>query len=535
LAKQYKSIGMKFKYLYILIGAFVVMAAASCKKDLTKANTNPDQITGSEYDPNLLLTTVQLLYPGATNTGGSAWATKWGAVGCFVQHVASTNPGFYYGDKYLNNIGAMGEMFQDSYTYVVQPAVEVYQLTANKPQYRNLHQMARIMKAMVFEQITDLYGDIPYFQAGLGYYERIYTPAYDKQQVIYTDLLKEVSQAVDSLSESADKPTGDVLYSLADDQIAQWKKFGNSLLLRMAMRLTKIDPATAQSYVKKVIGNTMQSNDDNAVIQRVVTANAITANQDALQILGNDSTDIRLSSAFISGLKRNNDPRIPVFAYLYNDNGGDNTASKQVGMPSGTIVGGTNPAYNVAIRDSFPKNGIDGYSSINGIILSTSAPNLILTYAETELLLADAYQRWGNIAGDPTSAATHYANGVTAAMEQLSAYGDGGTIDSGDISDYLSAHPYYTGNTTAALSQINYQYWLCAFMDEYEAFANWRRSGDLPALKPTTYPGNFTNGVIPRRLTYPPNQKSTNLANYNAAVADMGGDNMLIRVWWDKQ
>ena len=118
----------------------------------------------------------------------------------FIQHVASTNTGFYYGDKYLNNIGAMGETFQDNYTIAVQPVVELYQLTANKPQYRNLHQMARIMKAMIFQQLTDLYGDIPYFQAGLGYYDRIYTPVYDKQQVIYTDLLKEVSQATDSLN-----------------------------------------------------------------------------------------------------------------------------------------------------------------------------------------------------------------------------------------------------------------------------------------------------------------------------------------------
>ena len=219
---------MNFKYIYLIIAGFITVSIYSCKKDLTAVNTNPDAITAAKYDPNLLLTTVQLMYTGSTNFGGSAWATKWGGVACFIQHTASTNAGFYYGDKYLNNISAMGELFQDSYTSEVQPVVELNLLTANKPQYRNLHQMARIMKAMVFEQITDLYGDIPYFQAGLGYYDRIYTPVYDQQQVIYTDLLKEVSQAVDSLSESADKPTGDVLYSSAADQIAEWKMFGNS-------------------------------------------------------------------------------------------------------------------------------------------------------------------------------------------------------------------------------------------------------------------------------------------------------------------
>ena len=90
--------------------------------------------------------------------------------------------------------------------------------------------MARIMKALVFERITDLYGDVPYSQAGLGYYERIYTPVYDKQQDIYADLLKEVSQATDSLDDNADHPTGDVFYYVdPSTQIDKWKKFGNTL------------------------------------------------------------------------------------------------------------------------------------------------------------------------------------------------------------------------------------------------------------------------------------------------------------------
>ena len=80
------------------------------------------------------------------------------------------------------------------------------------------------------------------------------------------------------------------------------------------------------------------------------------------------------------------------------------------------------------------------------------------------------------------------------------------------------------------------QYWLCSLMDEYESWANWRRSGDLPHLTPTDYPGNVSNGTIPRRLTYPPSQKVTNLANYNTAVAGLtGGDKITSRVWWDTQ
>lgn len=538
--KHYKNIGMKFKIIYLLASAaFIMITAGSCRKDLTDANTNPDQITASQVNPNLLLTTVQLAYAGAPTEGGSVWVTKWGGVAGFIQHVASTNTGFYYGDKYLNNILQMGQTFQDNYTSAVQPAVELYRLTANKPQYRNLHQMARMMKAMIFEQLTDLYGDIPYFQAGLGYYERIYTPAYDKQQIIYADLLKEVSQATDSLDEKADKPTGDILYSYANDQIAEWKMFGNSLLLRMAMRLTKIDPTTAQQYVTQVVGKTMQSNDDNAIIQHVLSANALTENQDAAQIFSQDSVDVRLSSTIVSNMKNNNDPRLPVVAWIaYGlDNNGnfpgfaDNTAADQIGLPPGYIIGGLNPAINllIAAKDSLPAEGLAGYSRISDNMLALNAPSLILTYAETEFLLADAAQRWG-VGGD---AATHYNNGVLAAITQLSAYGSAATISAGDAQTYLTAHPY---KAATGLSQINMQYWLCTLMDEYETWANWRRCGDLPHLTPTNYPGNVSGGTIPRRLTYPPSQKVTNLTNYNNAVANLpGGDKITSRVWWDTQ
>ncbi len=373
--KHYKNITMKIKNIYLIaIAAFIMIAAASCKKDLAKTNTNPDQITADKVDPNLLLTTVQLAYTGAPTEGGSVWVTKWGAVGCFIQHVASTNNGFYYGDKYLNNPGAMGATFQDNYTIGVQPVVELYQVTINKPQYRNLHQMARIMKAMIFEQLTDLYGDIPYFQAGLGYYDRIYTPVYDKQQVIYADLLKEVSQATDSLDDNADKPVGDILYSQAGNQIDEWKMFGNSLLLRMAMRLTKVDPTTAQKYATQVVGKTMQSNADNAIVQHELSANSLTANQDAAQIFSQDSTDIRLSKTFIDTMKSFNDPRLPVVAWIANGLKSDGTfpkttdakAADQLGLPSGFIIGGLDTTYNLALKTSYPKTlGLGGYSRIS--------------------------------------------------------------------------------------------------------------------------------------------------------------------------
>src|SRR5580693_9143409 len=218
---------MKRSTIYLMVGVCVAIAFRSCKKDLLNTNTNPTAVTAETYNPNFLLTTVQLMYTGSTDFGAENWQTEWGEIAGFIQHVSSINTAYYSGDKYLNSVGNFGVYFDHSYIYQVQPVVELYQLTLNKPEYKNLHQMARIMKAMIFERITDIYGDIPYFQAGLGYYSRIYTPVYDKQQDIYTDLLKEVSQATDSLDANADQPTGDVFYSsFGTTQISEWKTFG---------------------------------------------------------------------------------------------------------------------------------------------------------------------------------------------------------------------------------------------------------------------------------------------------------------------
>ncbi len=527
---------MKSFKTYYSVAALLVILFASCKKDLTKENTNPTTISAGEYDPNLLLSTVQLYYTGSNNFQGENWETEWGNIGGYIQHTASVNLGFYPGDKYLKS-GGTEYYFAEAYPNQVQPVVELYQLTLNNPKYRNLHQMARIMKALVFERITDLYGDVPYSQAGLGYYERLYTPVYDKQQDIYTDLLKEVSQATDSLDESADLPTGDVFYAVdPSTQIDKWKKFGYSLQLRIAMRLTKVDPATAQQYVKKVTGHTMESNDDNAIVQHE-DGNGLTINKDSWEIHGQDSSDLKLCSTYINFLKNNNDPRLHIISWiLAKGPNGDTISKDQFGLPPGYRTGGTVDSLNIQKRLDYPKPlGMQGYSRLSEIMLDPNAPNFIITYAETEFLLADAAKRWGI-----GNAETHYNNGVVAAITQLAAYGDDAVISDDDAQAYLAAHPY---DDADGLNQINTQYWACTIMDEYEAWCNWRRTSSkanqyigYPQLTPTKYPGNATGGTIPRRLPYPQSEKFSNGTNYNAAVARLiGGDKLTSHMWIDTE
>ncbi|MBA4166867.1 MAG: SusD/RagB family nutrient-binding outer membrane lipoprotein [Chitinophagaceae bacterium] len=520
---------MKLQSIYILAGTVLVMAFASCKKDLLKTNTDPNSVTVGIFDPNNILTATQLYYTGSTDNGIEVEETEIMGAGCFIQHWASTSA-YFFGDKYLLSPGGWGSFFDHTYPSAVKNAVDLYTTTTGKAQYKNLHQIARIMKALVFERITDVYGDVPYFKAGLAYHESVYFPAYDKQKDIYADLLKEVSEAIDSLDENADKPKGDMFYAAADDQIGQWKRFGNTLLLRMAMRLTKVDPATAQSFVTKVQGLTMTSNDDNAIVTHG-TNDPLTINR-IFRGIGKDG-DIRLSGqiskTFIDFMKNNNDPRLGVLAFVYDPDlsiddpqTGSSDPADQEGLPNGYDAGNT--AHGIISYPGYLGN-LNLYSRPGPVIFNATAPTLILTYAESELLLADAAKRWG--IGD---AATHYQNGVLAAVTQYSVFGSGGGISDADAQTYYDAHPYQDAN---GLKMINTQFWAATFFNEYEAWSNYRRSG-FPVLTPITYPGSQSPGAVPRRMAYSTIDKQVNSANYNAAVSGLqGGDKITSRMWWD--
>ncbi|WP_157740870.1 SusD/RagB family nutrient-binding outer membrane lipoprotein [Mucilaginibacter xinganensis] len=528
---------MKLQTKYILASAVILTTLASCKKDLIKTNTDPNSVSVDAFNPNNILTATQLYYTGSTDNAIEVEETEIQGAGCMIQHWASTSP-YYFGDKYLGapTSGGWGSFFDHTYTSTIKNAVDLYTITAGKPQYKNLHQIARIIKAMAFERITDVYGDVPYFQAGQAYNKGIYFPKYDKQKDIYADLLKEVEQATDSLDANADKPTGDLFYSGADDQIGAWKRFGNTLLLRMAMRLTKVEPETAKAYVTRVAGKTMQSNSDNAIVAHG-TNDPLTINR-IYRGIGEDG-DIQLSGqiskTFIDFLKDNSDPRLPVLSYVYPPDfsaGGDPTGGSadpadQNGLPNGYDAGNTPHGILSYLGPPAYLGNINLYSRPSPIIFNATAPTLVLTYAESEFLLADAAKRWGI-----GNAEEHYNNGVHAAITQLAAFGDAGVISDDDATTYLEAHPYDDAN---GLEMINTQFWACTFFNEYEAWANYRRTG-YPALKPVTYTGSQSPGAIPRRMYYSSVDKQVNTANYNAAVAGMtGGDKITSRMYWDAQ
>ena len=161
---------MKLIY-YTIVITLLTTVFTSCKKTLLKDNTDPNSVLVTVFDPNNILTATQLYYTGSSDNALEVEQTEIQGAGCFIQHWASTSA-YFFGDKYLYSPGGWGAFFDHAYTYQVKNAVDLYTTTIGKPQYKNLHQIARIMKALVFERITDVYGDVPYFDAGQGYQKK---------------------------------------------------------------------------------------------------------------------------------------------------------------------------------------------------------------------------------------------------------------------------------------------------------------------------------------------------------------------------
>lgn len=518
--KNYKS------YIFLTIVLFIFSACTDGFEDL---NTDKNKVNADSYVPVYNLTRAQLEFSGNNDFSYETWRVN--IIYCSMMMQQLANASWYAGDKYQQNDGWAASYFDVAYNDQVKYVVDLIEVTKDKPQYANLHEIGRIMKVMIFHRLTDLYGEIPYSEAGYGFYSRTFTPKYESQDAIYADMLKELEEAAATLSVSGDKPgAGDLIYGGKADPITQWKKLAYSLMLRLGMRLTKIAPADAQSWVEKAVaGGVFTSNDDNAFILHDNSGGRATVNRNS-NILGGEwnatnNGEVFLSRTFVDFLKDNGDPRLAFMAKIKSS--GNTTAALQIGLPNGLDQNGG--ATDVSTDPDFPGN-INNYSTVRGdVFLSVTGPTFFASYAQVELLLAEAKKRNYNVGA--ISAAQHYANGVEAAMKQLSQYNAIATIPQADITAYLVANPYDDAN---AFEQINNQYWVACFLDWYETWSNWRRSG-FPNLTPVDYIGNATGGQIPRRMLYPTSEASSNGTNYGEAIARQGSNTFMTRVWWDKE
>lgn len=520
------------KWIATAVAALFVLP--SCDKGFEDMNRNPNAYTQPVIEN--LFTTSLIRTAGTGTPDRNRTNIKYFAG--TMQYMASLGIN-WSGDKNFEN-GQFGDFWETVYNVHLKELQQVLASTEGKPELINEYAIAGIWRIFILHRVTDAYGDCPYTEAGQGYLNGLYKPRYDKQSEIYPKMLAGLETAIGQLDPAkASFGSADVIYQ---GSIAKWKAFAYSLMLRLGMRLSNVDAAASKQWVQKAIaGGVVKSNADGAKINHVA-GNGNTQNWDAFELKRESFPEsnsgrgpVKLSKTLIDLLQAGKDPRLPFYATLWE---GNILAIQDAKLPTTTnpdLQKGLPNGYDAAtIKQVIPSWNTDMLQQLSepntGTIASLNAPTVLQSYPEVEFLLAEASLRgWGTGTADD-----HYKAAITASMQATTLFPGKIVIAPAAINDYLAARPL-TGSFEEQMEKIHTQFYLAHFMwyDNFEAFANWRRTG-YPKLTPPNYPGNFTGGKFLVRLRYPVSETSLNKANYEAAIAAQGPDLYTTPVWWDK-
>jgi hypothetical protein len=405
--------------------------------------------------------------------------------------------------------------------------------------------VATILKVWAMQIMADTWGDIPYSEAFKGNVDpavSIPTPKYDKLQAIYASFQTELKAAVDMID--VNEPgftTGDVIY---EGDMEEWLKFGNSLRLRVAMRMSAVDGYASANAIVTEVGESgfMTSNADNAAFAYIGAAPNNSPLYDAWWTSARN--DFTVAKPFINILKGVDDtlngkinpfhglvdPRLQLYSRDRPAGSG-----KYFGIPYGMNEGQTQQYWGKKLAPSF--YGPAAYSSTYApVILNAKYAPVYMEYAEVEFMLSEL-NSWDQ---------THYVAGIQASIDH---WRDVCTDLEGWDADMVTAFnlerdAYLAAVPAASKETVMTQKYLSFYNQAYQAWAEYRRTGEPRfLLKPgeqTSVDGsgnpiyfepliNIT--TIPNRMTYPQQEFTVNGANVTAAAASIG-DQMSTKLWW---
>ena len=495
------------KLIYIPAVLVIILAFSKCQKNFEDINTNPNFPTVT--NPNYLFTYI-------LKEGGGEYdmflvnnkhMTRW------IMFTASS-----FGNSVLPPYSEMTQyriknLWESLYTKLVLNTNELIRITEFDADLtdeenqinKNKNSLARIWRVFIYHKMTDLWGNIPYTDTNTT--GVILKPVYDKQEDIYANMLDELKEAVNAIDENALGFTGDADILFSGD-IDKWIKFANSLRLRLAIRSANEDIVTELMTEN----NFISENSENADFHYVNTMADWSPWYE--QFLNSQIQLGQVSELLVTNLRDLNDPRLSVYAQPTVNN-----PDTIIGMPNLLSVEET-IAFWLLGEDNTSKPGL-------ALIDEPETPNQLLTYAEVCFLKAEAATRgWG-----ASSSQQFYEDGIRASMEYY------GIADS-DIITYLAGDAAFDGT----LEQLITQKWIALYLNGYEAFAEYRRTG-YPVLQKwdmvldnitiiDTTLVNVDPATVPGRIPYPDNEPEFNLVNYNAAVTQQGPDNLYTKVWW---
>lgn len=495
-------------------GVALALGALACdNSQLPTLNINPNSPTTAPAAPLFVdaarVTVARWLGSGVADLRGAEWVT---------QHLAEVQ---YPNEDQYNRLqsGDTQGTFNAPYSSELMDMKKVIAAgeAANDP---TIWGPATVMQVYGFENLTDLWGDVPYTQALAADSDGgSLAPAYDRQQDIYASLLQRLTDAAAAMeagSQSSTLGSSDIVYH---GDMGGWIKLANSLRLRLALRMSNVDPTTANAQLTAAIndpGGLILTDDDNATVRW--PGDGTYDNPWGDNFLTRD--DHRMSQTLMNILLAKHDPRISIYAQpalsdsVYPGGYG--------GMPNGLTQDSAGKWFAYASRPGlifYP--GATSYGTF-GTSAGLATPSVFFSAAETNFILAEAAERgWGGLS--PSAAEGYYQAGIAASMAQWG-------VSSSAATAYISSVPYAGG--TAGLKQIATEKWVALYGDGAQAWAEWRRT----CIPVTVHagPAAFVP-YVPRRYEYSQLEYQVNASSIAAALTDMGGpDTFATRMWWDQ-
>ena len=539
---------MKTKAYKYIVGVLALSLFTAC--DFQKVNTNEFELLPEEGLMDGIsiggpITAMQkCVFPVGTQADGTSVANRYQtaynlAADCWSGYFGQNNN--WGGPNNLNYFlkdGWVASSYTESYSTVVPLWQDLKGKT--ETQFPEVFALAQILKISAWHKATDMFGPIPYKEAGKG----LITVPYDSQEEVYKSMFKELSDAIEVLTKYANNgnskllPNADAVYA---GDVHKWVVYANSLMLRLAMRVYYADAALSKKYALQAVNHSygvMKTKDDEAKMERGASLEF----KNNLDVLINQYNECRMGSSMLAYLGGYQDPRLPKYF---------NTSTVSQAVTVGTYgkYSGVPTGHDVSSNDAFK-------DSSRPAITSTT-PTYWMRASEVYFLLAEAALHGFAVGG---TAESLYEKGIEMSFEENG-------IASSEVADYMSSGlkpsaysfhltnpgvnvdvPAVTEATTAwsgtdeeKLEKIMIQKWIALYPNGQEAWTEYRRTG-YPKLHSVVT--NYSNGEVDsevgiRRMRFPTNKSTSaeDIANLESARKLLRGglDKAGTRLWWDNK
>ena len=539
---------MKTKAYKYIVGVLALSLFTAC--DFQKVNTNEFELLPEEGLMDGIsiggpITAMQkCVFPVGTQADGTSVANRYQtaynlAADCWSGYFGQNNN--WGGPNNLNYFlkdGWVASSYTESYSTVVPLWQDLKGKT--ETQFPEVFALAQILKISAWHKATDMFGPIPYKEAGKG----LITVPYDSQEEVYKAMFKELSDAIEVLTKYADNgnskllPNADAVYA---GDVHKWVVYANSLMLRLAMRVYYADAALSKKYALQAVNHSygvMKTKDDEAKMERGASLEF----KNNLDVLINQYNECRMGSSMLAYLGGYQDPRLPKYF---------NTSTVSQAVTVGTYgkYSGVPTGHDVSSNDAFR-------DSSRPAITSTT-PTYWMRASEVYFLLAEAALHGFAVGG---TAESLYEKGIEMSFEENG-------IASSEVADYMSsglkpsaysfhltnpgvnvdvpavtqATTEWSGTDEEKLEKIMIQKWIALYPNGQEAWSEYRRTG-YPKLHSVVT--NYSNGEVDsevgiRRMRFPTNKSTSaeDIANLESARKLLRGglDKAGTRLWWDNK